>query len=192
MSAAFDQQAQWQRLVAHLHLEPHPEGGFYRRTYESDLRLSTDLEAAGDRFRVRPRACSTAIYFLLPRGSVSHLHCIPSDELWHFYLGGPLTIVEIDPVALILRETVLGADLFSSADSASGCGSHETGMTLQHCVRAGSIFGAYPCANTEFALVGCTVAPGFEFGDFEMCSRSRLLATLPAAMHDTVHRLTAP
>ena len=183
-TAANQQQPQWQRLVAHLQLEPHPEGGFFRRTYESDLRLSADLAgAAGDRFRVRPRACSTAIYFLLPQGSVSHLHCIPSDELWHFYLGGPLTIVEIDPVALTLRETVLGADLF---------GGHETGMTLQHCVRAGTIFGAYPCADTDFALVGCTVAPGFEFGDFEMCLRSRLLATLPAAMHDTVRRLTAP
>ena len=190
------QTPEWQRLAQHLALEAHPEGGFYKRTYESALRLDQDLnqgcvlrpELFGQvvfllsspehsSFRVRPRAACTAILFLLPAGHVSHLHRIPSDELWHFHRGGPLTIVEFNVQLGTTKETILGSDILS-------------GQQLQHCVPAGAVFGAFPCTGSEFSLVGCTVSPGFEFGDFELCQREALLCQLPEAMHASVRQLT--
>jgi predicted cupin superfamily sugar epimerase len=168
-------------LIAHLQLEPHPEGGFYRRSYESRLQLldPAALQSSDSVFTVFPRPFSTAIYFLLPDGCQSYLHRIPSDEMWHFYQGGPLCIVEIDPESWHSRETILGPDVLK-------------GQLLQHVVRGGMIFGAYPCAGTDFALVGCTVAPGFAFGDFTLFTRADLLARCPTEVHPIVARLTPP
>ena len=122
------------RLAARLGLHPHPEGGMYAETYRSRLRLpaqvlSPDFSAA--------RSASTAILFLLPRGCMSRLHRIRSDELWHFHLGGPLTVHELAPDGAT-RSTVLGPDILA-------------GQAVQHMVPAGSWFGAMPCEGAPTA-----------------------------------------
>lgn len=140
-------------LIARLRLAPHPEGGWYRETYRA-------APVAG-------RSASTAILFLLPAGAKSRLHRIPADELWHFHLGGPLTVSSISPSGE-LEEAVLGPELAA-------------GHALQHVVPAGSWFGAAPDPGTEFSLVACTVAPGFEFADLELGRRDELLESFPGA-----------
>lgn len=141
------------RLITTLELKPHPEGGYYRETYRSPH--------------------STAIYFLLTEGERSRLHRIKSDELWHFYCGGPLTVTEIAPDGRV-TETALGAH----------------GGKLQHTVTAGHWFGAQPNAGAGYALVGCTVAPAFQFADFELGRRDVLLKAFPHAK-EIIARLTA-
>lgn len=141
-----------------LELAPHPEGGFYKETYRS----AETMSRAGD-----TRNVSTAIYFLLPKGARSLFHRIKSDEAWHFYLGGPLTIVQIAPTGRI--ETVtLGQNI-------------ALGEQLQHVVPAGCWFGALPSSEHDYSLVGCTVAPGFDFADFEIARREELMARYPLA-----------
>jgi predicted cupin superfamily sugar epimerase len=153
-------------LVRELGLQPHPEGGYYRETYRA-------AQAGAD-----GRAASTAIYFLLPKGQVSRLHRIDADEGWHLYLGGPLEIYELDerePHAPPLI-TMLGTDL-------------DRGERPQHVVPAGHWFGAAPAPGAAYALVGCTVAPGFEFARFELGDRARLSALFPGA-RALIKRLT--
>ncbi len=146
------------RLIRELALQPHPEGGYYRETYRAAA-----VDAAG-------RCASTMIYFLLERGQVSRLHRIDADEGWHLYLGGPLRIIELDERASESPPeiTVLGSDL-------------EHGERPQHLVLAGRWFGAELVAGAPYALVGCTVAPGFEFARFELGRREFLEKTFPAA-----------
>src|SRR5690606_32263546 len=119
----------------------------------------------------------TAIYFLVPAGGRSLLHRIAADEIWHFYLGAPLTIVELVP-GQNLRKTRLG-------------GAFTHGETLQHMVPAGTWFGAYNEDPHQYALVGCTVAPGFDFDDFELAARDELLREWPTEA-DVETRLTLP
>ena len=152
-------------LILKLSLEPHPEGGWYRQTYRSEQAVETTRGV---------RAASTAIYFLLQGEEFSALHRIASDEVWHFYMGSPLR------VEAITREGahewfVLGNDL-------------SAGEVLQAWVPAGDWFGAC-LARGGWALVGCTVAPGFDFMDFEMGGREELLARFPQC-EDVVRRLT--
>ncbi len=154
-----------------LGLQPHPEGGFYRETYRSALVLPGNVlpHHAG------PRACATAIYFLMPRGTFSALHHIASDELWHFHLGAPLTIHCLDDRGH--TPLVLGPPT-------------APGHAPQHLVTAGTVFGAcleHP--GPDYALVGCTVSPGFDFADFEMPTRAALMSRFPAH-GDVVQRLT--
>ena len=114
------------------------------------------------------RAVSTAIYFLLPAGEVSALHRIKSDELWHFYGGNSLTIHSI-------------AGQYSTIELSAD--------NPQAVVPAGNWFGA--TVETGYALVGCTVAPGFDFRDFEMAERTALLARYPQH-RAVIERLTKP
>ncbi len=155
-------------LIQQYGLLPHPEGGFFRETYRSGEEVAKS--ALPSRF-TGARSFSTAILFLLPRGSCSRLHCIRSDEVWHFYAGDPLVVVEITPSGEVV-ETRLG--------QGPEC-------VFQYVVQAGRWFGSYPVG--EFSLVGCTVAPGFDFADFEMGSREELLAEFPRA-RGVVERLT--
>lgn len=156
-----------EEIVRALSLAPHPEGGFYRETYRAPLVLVHDAirETHGG-----PRAASTAIHFLVPRGSFSALHRIASDEVWHFYRGAPLEVVEIAPSGA-LRTTRLGNRL-------------SQGEVPQHVVPRGAWFGSRLARDTEargdHALVGCTVAPGFDFADFELATRAELTARFPA------------
>jgi hypothetical protein len=146
-----------QYWIDHLGLRPHPEGGHYRVTYTADLTIAQSaLPAAfhGD------RAASTAIYFLLAGTAFSAFHRIAADELWHFYAGGTLIVHVIDPEgnASALR----------------------LGDVFQAVVKAGCWFGARLEDPTAFALVGCTVAPGFDFADFELAQRAELIGKYPA------------
>jgi predicted cupin superfamily sugar epimerase len=147
-------------IVRQLGLQPHPEGGYFRETYRAGESI-----AAGrlDRRYGGARATSTAIYYLLEAGQRSALHRLKSDEIFHFYAGDPLQIIEIAPDGG-LTETLLGADLAA-------------GAIPQHVIPAGAWFGALPTGR--FTLVGCTVAPGFDFGDFELAEAAPLLAAFP-------------
>ncbi len=144
-------------LIEQLRLAPHPEGGFFRETFrDSDQITNSSLPS---RFIKGDRSFSTAIYYLLRSGDVSRLHRLKSSEVWHFYLGAPLTIVEWSEDNT-LRETVLGSDLIA-------------GQTVQHVVSHGVWFGARIVDSSDsFSLVGCTVAPGFDFQDFEFLTPS--------------------
>ena len=151
-----------QYWIDHLGLVPHPEGGFYRETYRSEELV--DAAALPDRFD-GSRSYSTAIYFLLRGHEYSALHRIASDELWHFCTGTPLTIHTIDSAARYGR-IHLGSD-------------PEQGQVFQAVVSAGTWFGAIVDDPDAYALVGCTVAPGFDFADFQLASRSALVTQYP-------------
>lgn len=148
-----------------LGLARHPEGGWFRETYRSPEIMP--LEVLPGRF-TGSRCCSTAIYFLLDAGDVSKLHRIRSDELWHLYSGGPLHVHMILPDGTYRCET-LGDGRF------------------QCVVPAGAWFGAE--AAGAYALAGCTVAPGFEFDDFEMGRRAWLQSRFPQH-RSLIERLT--
>ncbi|MCY1399908.1 hypothetical protein D9M71_149780 [compost metagenome] len=127
------------QLIETLQLAPHPEGGFYRRVFESRLR-----DAAG-----RPQ--SSAILFLLPGGAVSRWHCVDADELWHFHEGGPLELFVAESPQLVRRE-ILGA---------VGEGSLPQRAVPAHAWQAARCLG-------DYVLVGCTVSPGFDFAGFRL------------------------
>lgn len=148
-------------LIAGLGLTRHPEGGWYRETYRATGTIPGALlseQADGE------RSFSTAIYFLLERGDLSALHRIKSDELWHFHAGAPLIVHLITPEGT-RNSLTLGSN-------------PAAGESFQGVVPAGCWFGAE--TTGDFSLVGCTVAPGFDFADFEMGSRSDLLSRFPA------------
>lgn len=130
-------------FISHLDLKPHPEGGYYKETYRSKD--------------------STGIYYLLAKGDKSRLHRIKSDEMWHFYSGDPLVVVEITSTGVV-KETEIGPK-----------------TTFQYVVPANTWFGAYLPEGSEYALVGCTVAPAFEFVDFELGDKASLLKEFPQA-----------
>jgi predicted cupin superfamily sugar epimerase len=142
-------------LVTRLGLRPHPEGGFYRETFRSSLTTPT---AAGE------RAASTAIYYLLPAGARSALHRVRSDEVWHFYGGQSITIHLLDNAGGH-RERRLGPDL-------------QAGEEPQLVVPA-NVWQAAIGPEQGYALCGCTVAPGFDFADFEMPSVDVLRRLFP-------------
>jgi len=154
-------------LVKLYGLRPHPEGGYFTETYRSGGKAAYPGLGA--------RNFSTAIYFLLQAGNRSRLHRLKADEVWHFHLGGPLAVAQIYPDGRV-ENTILGADV-------------RAGQRLQHAVPAGCWFGSYPCEGTDFSFVGCTVAPGFDFKDFELGSRAELLGRFPGAA-ELIKKLT--
>ncbi len=148
--------------IQKLGLEPHPEGGYYRETYQADLVLPK--ESLPPDF-TGPRPASTAIYFLLEAQNFSAFHRLRSDELWHFYFGGTLLIQVIDADGRYF-EIQLGSD-------------PEDGDALQAVVKAGCWFASEVKDGKSFAVVGCTVAPGFDFEDFELAEREQLARSYP-------------
>jgi len=158
--------------IKKLGLEPHPEGGYFRQTYRASLVLAK--ESLPREFK-GPRAASTAIYFLLEDEKFSAFHRLLSDELWHFYIGSVLVVHVIDEHGRY-SEVLLGSD-------------PDRGEALQAVVKAGCWFASELRDRKSFALVGCTVAPGFEFADFEMAKREELVKAYP--QHQSViDRLT--
>jgi hypothetical protein len=140
-----------------LQLTRHVEGGAFREVYRSDLilpRKSLPLLFQGD------RSASTHIYFLLAQGQFSAFHRIAADELWHFYAGDPLLVYEIAHNGRLVTHR-LGDD-------------PEKGESFHTVISAGSWFASAPAEASEYALVGCTVAPGFDFADFELADREML------------------
>lgn len=151
-------------LVSHFNMSPHPEGGFFTETYRSIVTVARSALPEG---YLGERSVSTAILFLLRQGEYSHLHRIRQDEVWHFHMGGPLRLVSLSPKG-VEREILLGTDLVH-------------GQQVQAVVQGGSWFGATPAQGVDFALVGCTVAPGFDFADFELGNRQALEQAFPTA-----------
>jgi len=152
----------FQDLISFYGLLPHPEGGFYKRTYAADQVISKDC--LGDEFDGE-RLISTAIFYLLTPGTFSAFHRIKSDELWHFYEGTSLHIHVIHPTGNyeILK---LGDNLLN-------------GESFQHLVKAGSWFASVPSKPDGYSFVGCTVSPGFDFNDFELADRELLSNDYP-------------
>jgi len=144
-------------------LQPHPEGGYFAETYRSAEII--EKQALPKRFKGE-RCFSTGIYFLLEAHHFSAFHRIQSDEMWHFYAGEALEIFVINPENGSLETIRLGND-------------PEKGETFQAVVPAGSWFASRLSAGSSYALVGCTVAPGFDFKDFEMAERAELQALYP-------------
>ncbi|GAB5557364.1 MAG: hypothetical protein SchgKO_15770 [Schleiferiaceae bacterium] len=147
-------------IVSQLQLLPHPEGGFYSEIYRGKQvipQAALGPEYNGD------RNISTSIYFMLTRDSFSAFHKVTQDEAWHFYYGAPLTLHIVHPNG-DLESIELGMNL-----------SH--GERPQFTVPGGSWFAAE--SHGEYTLVGCTVAPGFDFADFTLAHRQSLTEDFP-------------
>lgn len=157
--------------IEKLRLEPHPEGGYFRQTYKSSL----VIEKAALPCFVGSRAASSAIYFLLERENFSAFHRLRSDEMWHFYAGSPLVVHVINPAGAY-SSILLGSD-------------PEAGQSFQAVVPAECWFASHVVDWKSWALVGCTVAPGFEFEDFEMAKREELLREFPH-QREMIEKLT--
>lgn len=150
-----------EQLVAALGLHPHPEGGYFREVYRSAAAIRDDAPRLGF---PGERSCATSIYFLLPGSSFSAFHRIRSDEGWHWYEGAPVEIFAIGEDGEV--ETLR-------------LGPPETDGQYQATVPAGRWFAARCVEAAGYALVGCTVAPGFDFADFELADRETLARRFP-------------
>jgi predicted cupin superfamily sugar epimerase len=149
--------AEAEAIVRNLRLAPHREGGFYRETFRAALEIQSPVHSGA-------RSASTAIYFLLPAGSFSAFHRVrASDEVWHFYQGDPLELHLLDTAGV--RSIRLGLDF-------------DRGEVPQAVVPAGVLQAAAPLGS-RYSLCGCTVAPGFDFADFDLPTRLELLTQFP-------------
>jgi uncharacterized protein len=154
-----------------LKLEPHPvEGGHFRRTYTSSLSVEVQRGRQS-----ATRAIGTAIYYLLEPGTFSEMHVLASDELFHFYLGDPVEMLELWPDGHS-EVVVLGPDL-------------ATGQHVQLLVPAGVWQGTRLIGGGKVALLGCSVAPGFDFADYTSGSYLDLSARWPERA-ERIKRLT--
>src|SRR5262245_58102731 len=150
-------------LIAVLGLRPHPEGGFYRQVFKSAVQV-TPMDGRGS------RAALTTIYFLLPEGTFSRWHQVASDEVWHLYEGGPLELLELSASGQSVSRHRL-APVGTGAD-APVCS-----------IGAGVWQAARPLG--DYAFVGCTVAPGFDFADFRLLADDHArAAAVRAALPD--------
>lgn len=156
-------------LIRRLNLQPHPkEGGFFRETYRSSDAAS--LPGYPD-----ARSYGTAIYYLLKPGTFSALHRLRSDEIFHFYLGGPVRMLQLWPDGSG-KTVVMGPNI-------------ERGEELQVVVPRGVWQGTCLEPGSEFALLGCTVAPGFDYADYEHGTRADLIRQFPDH-RELINRLT--
>jgi len=130
-------------IIEHLELEPHPEGGWFKETWR---------HVPGD----GSRGAGTAIYYLLRAGERSHWHRLDADEIFHHYSGGPLRLSMADADGGPVRNVVIGDEVLG-------------GQIPQALIPAGTWFSAEPLG--EYTLLGCTVAPAFEFEGFELAPK---------------------
>jgi predicted cupin superfamily sugar epimerase len=151
-----------EQLIQAFQLAPHAEGGYYRETYRS--KESIGQSALPSRFTAA-RNFATAIYFLVEQGNFSAFHRIRSDECWHFYAGQSLYVHVLHPTGEyeLIR---LGPDIDESE-------------VFQAVVPAGAWFASETAPGGNFSFVGCTVAPGFDFADFELATAGSLAAQFP-------------
>ncbi len=143
-----------------LELKKHPEGGYYREIYRSAEMFSIDPPKKNLK-----RNVSTSIYFMLEGTQKSKFHRLKSDELWHFYDGSSIKIYVIDEKG-ILDEITLGRKT-------------EDGEVFQTVIKKNNWFASEVINKKSFALIGCTVSPGFDFSDFELADRDYLLENFP-------------
>ncbi len=148
--------------IDHLNLQQHPEGGYFREVYR--CREHYDAQKLPGRYNGN-RVFATSIYFLLTSKAFSAFHRLKSDEIWNFYYGSPLTLYILSDEGQ-LSKINLGQ-------------TPENGEELQWVVPAGSWFAASVNRQNSYSLVGCSVAPGFEFDDFELGKRADLAAQFP-------------
>jgi uncharacterized protein len=162
-----------EELIEVLGLQPHPrEGGFFRETYRS----AGTIAAAGLPSRYgSARSHGTAIYYLLTPGTISALHRLQSDEIFHFYLGDPVRMLQLLPDGND-KTVVLGSDLLA-------------GQQVQVVVPRGVWQGSVLEPGGSFALLGCTVAPGFEYADYQHGPRARLIEEYPG-FAEMIEKLT--
>ena len=158
--------------IDRLQLAPHPEGGFYKEIYRSGEMIRA--EGLPERYG-SPRSAYTSIYYLLTSGDISRMHRLKSDELWHFFDGDPLTVHIIMPDGEYIAVT-LGKRF-------------DLGERFQVLIEHGWWFGAAVDKPGSYTLLGCTVAPGFEFEDYEAGRREVLLAAYPQH-REIIERLT--
>lgn len=159
-------------VIRLLNLIPHPvEGGYFRETYRSQASLPPGVLAS----HPAQRSVGTAIYYLLKPGHVSELHTLPGDEIFHFYLGSPVQMLQLCPEGTA-RTVVLGPDL-------------RAGQVPQLVVPAGVWQGTRLIGTDGFALLGATMAPGFDYADYVGGSRSDLTTRWPSAAEE-IARLT--
>lgn len=156
-----------EQAIEFLKLQPHPvEGGFFRETYRSAGSLQRDGLT---------RSIGTAIYYLLTPKTVSALHRLPGDEVFHFYLGDPVRMLQLWPDGST-RTLTLGTNL-------------ETGEVPQLVVPGGVWQGSVLIEGGKFALLGATMAPGFDYADYEAGNRAKLTGAYPAVAK-MIERLT--
>lgn len=143
--------------VEKLEMQAHPEGGYFKETYRSTEMV---INRNGQK-----RSASTGIYFLITSENFSAFHKIESDEMWHYYAGSPLSVYMIDDSGKL--------DILKVGPNI------EKGEQLQAVVPAGCWFASRVDESNTYSLVGCTVAPGFDFEDFVLAKREELIAQHP-------------
>lgn len=151
----------YKNIVEKLELLPHPEGGFYKEEYRSKGIIPKD---AIPNFKGDRNYC-TSIYFLLTSANFSGFHRIQQDEIWHFYSGSPLAVHVIDEQGVYTKH-VIGMDILN-------------GQFPQLTVPANCWFASSVENPNDYSFVGCTVAPGFDFEDFELAKRNVLIESYP-------------
>ena len=156
-----------QEIIKHLGLIPLPEeGGFYKETFRSQMYVSLDLNNDGTQVK---RTAGTCIYYLITPDDYSALHRVKGEEIFHFYLGDPVEMFQIDDEGT--RKIIIGQNITE-------------GEKLQVVVPSGMWQGTRLIPGGEFALMGTTVFPGFEFSDFELADRKKLLTAHPELSQD--------
>ena len=135
-----------QEIIEQLELIPHPEGGYFKETYRSELNVNSPQNQ-------EERSAMTDIYFLLCEGQISRFHKVLHEEIWNFYEGSPLRLIEINFDDYSVEEITLGKDL-----------------NYKHVIKPNNWQAAE--STDEYTLVGCTVAPGFDFTDFSFISNT--------------------
>ncbi len=162
-----------EEIIALLKLQPHPrEGGFFRETYRADEQLSSSGLAgrySGD------RSVSTAIYYLLTPNTFSAIHRLKSDEVFHFYLGDPVQMLQLHPDGQG-KTFIIGNDVMA-------------GQQPQVLAPRGVWQGSCLQPGGSVTLLGCTVAPGFDFDDYEHGDRDMLVKQYPD-FSELITRLT--
>lgn len=158
--------------IHHLKLLPHPEGGFYREVYRSNIEVGQQYLSPA--FNGNRRLC-TSIYYLLRSQDISRFHRLKSDELWFYHQGSSLKIIIIDHEGN-KHTRMLGANA-------------EKTERLQIECSAGTIFGATVMSENSYSLVSCIVVPGFEFSDFELFDQEDLIQAFPK-LADVIKKFT--
>ena len=151
-----------------LGLIKHPEGGYYKENYRSDIHFKNSQN--------KKRSLATSIYYLLEGNDFSSFHKIKSDEIWHFYYGSNI-IVHVIGKNSNLSSNVIGNNIQSGNEK------------IQMLIEKDSWFAAEVSDKSFYSLVGCTVIPGFEFDDFELAKKEELVQKYPM-YENVIRRLT--
>ncbi len=161
-----------EQLITTLNLQKHPEGGYFKESYRSEGVIPSEVLKDGID---GDRNYCTGIYFLLTSDNFSAFHRIKQDEMWHFYEGSPLIVHMIDKEGNYSFQKV-GLDL-------------ENDQVPQFVVPKGVWFASEVMKPDSYSFVGCTVAPGFDFADFELAEKDSLISEFPK-YSKIINRLT--